>query len=218
MKRYAISEIFCSIQGEGVHTGRLVTFIRFAGCNLACPWCDTNHTVKQQMTIGEIVDAVKALPAFIVVLTGGEPALQIEGGFISALAFAGYPTHLETNGTVDIRSLVHFIDWITVAPKAGTKIAIPSGCIDEVKVVLDGVINPEDYAYPDEELERFIAPCWTECPAYKLNGTLSFDAWKNNYAEARDANSNAIGRAVAYVKEHPHWRLGLQTHKLIGIR
>ena len=144
-----INEIFYSLQGEGHHTGYPSVFIRFSGCNLQCPFCDTRHNEGVLMTDTDIVHAVNLYKADWVVLTGGEPSLWIDEGFIRLLHQAtGKKIAIETNGT---NHLPDGIDWVTVSPKTCMADMIGNPEIkveraDEVKVVdtgqdLEGYFN-----------------------------------------------------------------------------
>ena len=110
-----INEIFYSLQGEGYHTGTPSTFVRFSGCNLRCPFCDTRHEDGTWMTDEDIVSCVAGHPARHVVLTGGEPSLFIDETFVASIKEkTGKFIAIETNGT---HSLPQNIDWITLSPK-----------------------------------------------------------------------------------------------------
>ena len=109
---YRVNEIFYSLQGEGYWTGTPMVFLRFSGCNLKCPFCDTDHSSYQEMSAGEIVaemlqaggDCRRAC------VTGGEPSLQLDKALVEALHGAGFEVHVETNGT---RPLPAGVDWVT---------------------------------------------------------------------------------------------------------
>ncbi|MCF0193791.1 MAG: radical SAM protein [Bacteroidaceae bacterium] len=151
IERYRINEIFASVQGEGYWTGTAVVFVRFAFCNLHCPFCDTDFSDYTEMTIDEILAEVNRYAPQTIVLTGGEPALQVNIQLIDALHAAGKRIHIETNGT---RSLPPTIDWVTLSPKdAPTVIEY----FDELKVVFEGQ-NLEQY---DRYVcsNRFLQPC-----------------------------------------------------------
>lgn len=186
---YKIKEIFYSLQGEGCHTGMPAVFVRFSGCNLRCPWCDTDFTTHTELTANEILDAVQHLQQapLLVILTGGEPSLQVDDILINALHAAGYTIAIETNGT---HHLPQGIDWITCSPKEGSTLTIKSA--DEVKVVYTG-INPEHWK------DEIHTSNWLLQPLAKVDIT----------------NTDEV---VQYVLGHPEWRLSLQTHKLIGLR
>lgn len=199
MKR--INNIFYSLQGEGRNTGRAAVFIRFAGCNLRCSFCDTEFESYREMSDEEILDAVKTLvPSnqtpfplggvggrLLIVLTGGEPTLQVDEAFVDLLHQHDYEVAMESNGT---RFAPRNLDWFTVSPKQSP---IRQHC-NEVKVVFVDAGH-----VPDIDLEAdyyYLQPC-----------------------DVGDAERNkAITQAcVEYIKQHPQWRLSLQTHKLIDI-
>ena len=132
-----ISEIFYSLQGEGFHSGTPAVFIRGAGCNLACTFCDTDFSLKEKLTPEEIVERIAQYPAKFVVLTGGDPTIQPEGfkKLIGLLHQAGYYVTMETNGTsADTLG----VDWITVSPKLsqGGEWMLRKG--NELKLVYEG--------------------------------------------------------------------------------
>ena len=142
VKTYSINEMFYSLQGEGYHVGTPAVFIRFAGCNLACPFCDTQHRHGTRKTLDEIVDFVAGHKARLVVLTGGEPALQVDAALVEELHAIGKYVAIETNGTHTVPS---GIDWITLSPKD--------------RFVVDGVAPPP---YADiRTSHRFLQPCDT---------------------------------------------------------
>ena len=144
---YKVNEIFYTLQGEGAHSGIPAVFVRFSGCNLHCPWCDTEFTSHTDMTAEEIVAEALSLYDIpnerrrMVVLTGGEPSLQVDKPLIDALHQAGFYICIETNGT---HPLPDGIDWITCSPKM---VCPPSSLalkkVNEVKVVFTGDYNPE---------------------------------------------------------------------------
>ena len=134
-KTYKINEIFYSLQGEGFYTGTPSVFVRFSGCNLSCPFCDTDHNQGVMMTADEIAAAVNAFPASHVVLTGGEPSLFVDDELTAALH--GHFIAMETNGTHPVAAGV---DWITMSPKSdfvdGAE-PVLTEC-DELKLVYTG--------------------------------------------------------------------------------
>lgn len=127
-----VNEIFYSIQGEGVHTGVPAVFVRFSGCNLKCGFCDTDHFSGTVMTEEEIVERVKAFPATTVIITGGEPSLQLTSGLVDRLHSCGRRVHVETNGT---GVLPGNVDWITCSPKTPDCVLHD---VDELKLVYQG--------------------------------------------------------------------------------
>lgn len=191
-----INEIFHSLQGEGYHAGTPAVFVRFAGCNLGCPFCDTDHSAGTDMTTDEIVAEVGRYPARLVVLTGGEPALQLTDDLVDALHRAGKRVAVETNGTC---RLPKSIDWITLSPKdafVGPSAAPVLRRADEIKVVFDGQHEP--CSYPGiEAAHRFVQPCDT--------------------GDAR-RNAELTRQAVDFCLANPDWRLSLQIHKILKIK
>ena len=127
-----VNEIFYSLQGEGHYTGTPAVFVRFSGCNLSCDFCDTRHQSFTPMTEREIVDAVCAHPCRHVVITGGEPSLQLTGSLVEMLHDAGRYVQVETNGT---GSLPPSVDWVTCSPKQGP---YALRRVDELKIVYTG--------------------------------------------------------------------------------
>lgn len=206
---YAVKEIFYTLQGEGANAGRAAVFCRFAGCNLwsgreqdragaDCTFCDTDFVGADGpgggrfATAGDLVEACAAAcgeaGVGLVVLTGGEPMLQVDDALIEALHARGFTIAIETNGTLPVpRS----IDWVCVSPKAGTELKQRSG--DELKLVYPQAdLGPEAVAgLPFTH--RFLQPM--DGPEVEAN----------------------TQRAIVYCKQHPAWRLSLQTHKLLGI-
>ncbi|MFG6390831.1 MAG: 7-carboxy-7-deazaguanine synthase QueE [Candidatus Amulumruptor sp.] len=131
-KRYRVNEIFYSLQGEGVYTGVAAVFVRFSGCNRCCSFCDTDFDAFTELTASEIVSVVREYPAETVILTGGEPAMQIDDAIVDALHAAGCRIHVETNGSLP---LPEGIDWVTCSPKDRN---IRLSRADEVKLVFTG--------------------------------------------------------------------------------
>ena len=141
---YRINEIFYTLQGEGAHSGIPAVFVRFSGCNLRCPWCDTEFAEYTEMSAEQIIAEMQALYDVpnqrrkMCVLTGGEPSLQIDKALTDALHAADFYICVETNGT---HPLPDDIDWITCSPKEGSKLALKRA--NEVKVVFTGTYDPE---------------------------------------------------------------------------
>ena len=191
-----VNEIFYSLQGEGFFTGTPSIFIRFSGCNLKCPFCDTDHSQYTEMSPQEIAKASSAYPATHVVLTGGEPSLQVTEELIELLHAEGKFVAIETNGTHPIPDN---IDWITFSPKDAyvqSEAAVPFiKAANEIKLVFNGK-SVKDY-HTVRVQHRFMQPCDTGNEA--LNNTI-------------------IKGAIDYCMTHPQWRLSLQTHKIIHIR
>jgi 7-carboxy-7-deazaguanine synthase (Cx14CxxC type) len=209
---YAVKETFLTLQGEGAQTGRAAVFLRFAGCNLwsgreedraaaICRFCDTDFKdvngpgggkfASAEALAGAVAQAWRADEAAarkLVVCTGGEPLLQLDGPLIEALHRRGFEIAVETNGTIAAPA---GLDWICVSPKAGTVLAQRSG--DELKLV---------YPQPGAEPESFSVLNFRHFFLQPMDGP------------SREANTDL---AVAYCMDHPQWRVSLQTHKLMGI-
>lgn len=191
-----VNEIFYSLQGEGYHSGTPAVFVRFSGCNLRCPFCDTQHEEGVEMSETEIVEAVKAYPASLVVVTGGEPAMQLTEGLVDALHAAGKYVSVETNGTLPLPKNV---DWITLSPKdiwVGPQAAPVFSHADELKLLFDGTHEPSQYSHI-AVAHRFLQPC-----------DMGNDA----------RNAEIMQATVDYIKKNPAWRLSLQIHKILKIR
>lgn len=217
---YSVKECFYTLQGEGARGGRAAVFCRFSGCNLwsgrerdragaVCNFCDTDFRGTDGDGGGRF-DTAAALAARVaacwrpesldvpadapaarpyVVCTGGEPLLQLDGPLIAALHAHGFEIAVETNGTLPVPAGV---DWVCVSPKAAATLAQTTG--DELKLVFPQPLAP---------------PARFEALAFRHHFLQPMDG------PALAANTAA---AVAYCKAHPRWRLGLQLHKLIGIR
>lgn len=195
-----VNEIFYSLQGEGYWAGRAAVFVRLSGCNLKCPFCDTKHETYVDMSESDIVAEVLRYPAKHVVITGGEPAMQLSASLTEALKRAGFYVQIETNGSVLISDdVLKNIDWVTCSPKSGLPVI---SRIDELKVLFFSEDNRDRL----EILER---------DALKRGALLSLQPCDvGNEEQNRGISMNA----VEYVKAHPSWRLSLQTHKLLDIR
>lgn len=129
---YAIAEIFYSLKGEGRWTGHPMVFIRLAGCNQECSWCDTDHNITKVLSAEDILSYVNQYPTNRVVITGGEPLLQDLSPLLKELHLNDKHIHLETNGTIRIPAEYHF-DWIAVSPKHDSVHNVVLCRADEVK-------------------------------------------------------------------------------------
>ena len=209
---YSVKEIFYTLQGEGMHAGRPAVFCRFAGCNLwtgreadrgtaVCRFCDTDF-VGTDGTLGGKFDAAAALASTIdacwpadvrgrrlVVLTGGEPLLQVDTLLVEALHAHGFEIAVETNGTLEPPP---GLDWICVSPKAGAPLKLRRG--NELKVVV-----PQ----PGQDLDALAG--------------LAFEHFLLQPMDGPGIRENTR-RAVELCMADPRWRLSVQTHKTIGIR
>jgi 7-carboxy-7-deazaguanine synthase len=207
---YAVKEIFYTLQGEGANAGTPAVFCRFAGCNLwsgrevdrakaVCQFCDTDFVGTdgerggRYTTAAALADACRAACTAtegptLIVLTGGEPMLQVDQNLIDALHARAFSVAIETNGTLPA---LDTIDWICVSPKAGAELKQTRG--DELKLV-----------YPQDGIDpaRYLAFAFKHRFLQPMDGP------------ARDANTI---RAIAYCKANPAWRLSVQTHKILGI-
>ena len=153
MKAFRVNDIFYSLQGEGRNTGRAAVFIRFAGCNMKCSFCDTEFNSFTEMTADEIVKAIADYPARFVVLTGGEPTLQVGEDFIDLLHAHGYEVAMESNGTLPAPKN---LDWLTVSPKGKSISSVRQP--DEIKIVFES----------EESLNRILTDMHPslECSSY----------------------------------------------------
>lgn len=208
---YAVKEIFKTLQGEGAQMGRAAVFCRFAGCNLwsgrevdratsVCAFCDTDFVGMDGTKGGRFADADELADAIAVewagpsdnryvVLTGGEPLLQVDDALVAALHERGFEIGVETNGTQPAPA---GLDWICVSPQADADLVLQSG--HELKLVY-----PQEAALPN----RF--------------EHLSFDHFFLQPMDSPTAAAN-LEATIAYCTENPRWRLSLQSHKMIGIR
>ena len=191
MSRYRVNEIFYSLQGEGANTGRPAVFVRFSGCNLRCPFCDTDFRNGIDMSGDAILRQLAEYPARFVVLTGGEPALQVDDDLVQRLHLAGYTVAIETNGTLP---LPDGIDWVTVSPKEGGAVMLTHA--DELKIVYVGQ-DVERYAQTIQAPLHYLQPC--------------SQLQEGNLTDNRET-------VIDYCLRHPHWRLSLQTHKILHIQ
>lgn len=220
MKTYTVREVFHTLQGEGSEAGRAATFVRFTGCNAwsghekdrerdhvrtgaSCAlWCDTDFARGDRMELDALVALVRetaahhGAPSPLVVLTGGEPLLQVDQHLVRALHKAGHRVAVETNGSI-VPPFVEELDHVTVSPKwlderwklcRGTDLKLVVPAFDPGRA-LELVSEAED---PD----------------------LAFRHW---FVQPQDGHAGAQAWAKAFALGNPRWRLGLQTHKLIGL-
>ena len=207
---YSVKECFLTLQGEGVQAGSRAVFLRFSGCNLwsgreqdrdtaQCRFCDTHFVGTDGKGGGkfnsadELASRVASLwgegtDQRLVVITGGEPMLQLDDTLLEALHGRGFRVALETNGTLPALA---GLDWICVSPKAGTSIVQRSG--NELKLV-----------WPQEGVDPTELETW------------SFDHFLVQPMDC-EARAEALRAAVALAMERPKWRLSLQTHKVVGL-
>lgn len=213
---YAVKEMFLTLQGEGVQAGRRAVFLRFAGCNLwsgreqdrrdaVCRFCDTDFVGTDGLGGGKFADADALADAALafwgegvaghyIVLTGGEPMLQVDDALVDALHARGFTIAIESNGTIAAHP---GIDWVCISPKAGSDIVQRSG--NELKLV---------WPQPDG--------------GHDLSEVAAMEAWAFDHhllqpLDDSHAADNARA-AVALVMDRPHWRLTVQAHKYLGLR
>jgi 7-carboxy-7-deazaguanine synthase len=209
---YAVKEIFLTLQGEGVHAGRRAVFLRFAGCNLwtgreedrataICQFCDTDFVGMDGENGGRYAaDALAAKVAALwgegsahryVVLTGGEPMLQVDDALVDALHRLGFEIAIESNGTIATH---HGIDWICISPKAGSDVVQKTG--NELKLV-----------WPQTGSDMAAIEAW------------KFDHFLLQPMDSGDDNTNTANRnaAIEQAMLRPQWRISLQNHKLLGL-
>jgi len=207
---YAVKECFLTLQGEGVQSGSRAVFLRFAGCNLwsgreqdrasaQCSFCDTDFVgtdgegggkFASPADLAEHVERMwgKGSEKRLVVITGGEPMLQLDPALVDALHARGFKIAAETNGTIEATP---GIDWICVSPKAGTNVVQRSG--DELKLV-----------WPQEGIDPVELERW------------SFDHFLVQPMDC-EMRQEAIEAAVSLAMDRPKWRLTLQAHKVLGL-
>ena len=199
-----VNEIFYSLQGEGHYTGTPAVFVRFAGCNLRCWFCDTDFEKGDEMSEDEIVEAVLQYPTRYVVITGGEPTLQITASLCDKLHAHGLYLMMETNGTRPLPEGCQ-VDWITCSPKlidveeGKRKIAtIRLRHIDELKVVFEDSPTQDMTLYEQIPATEYrLQPCDTQDPL---------------------CNQAILNKTIKYILQHPKWKLSLQTHKILHVR
>ena len=198
MDKFPVMEHFYTIQGEGMHSGTAAYFIRLGGCDVGCVWCDVKESwdanVHPQMSTHDLIEILKEVDADTVVLTGGEPAMYDLTNLVEGVKLIGKKVHIETSGAYPI--LGNF-DWITFSPKKfKAPIATEVQKADELKVV---VFNKSDFKWAELYAEQVNENC-------KLYLQPEWSKEKQMAAEI-----------VEYVKEHPQWKISLQTHKYLNI-
>jgi 7-carboxy-7-deazaguanine synthase len=212
---YRVTESFLTLQGEGFHAGRKAVFLRLSGCNLwngleqgraagkadCAKWCDTWFLGKLRMSAEDILQRVNGLwphdgSQRFVVITGGEPLLQLDQPLIDVLKDDGWEVAVETNGTVEPKFNLDHV-WVCCSPKKGSTLAI--GSADELKVVVPGGWSEEDIldlARKVASSEKWVQPADLQSP---------------------EANRQSKDIAIAFVLKHPGWRVSVQGHKVLGV-
>lgn len=197
MIQYNLSELFPSRQGEGANTGRPAVFIRLSGCNLACPWCDTDHRTRRQVGLETLLEEVTSFGIGSIILTGGEPLVHPHWeALVRALRARNLWVALETNATVPLTPDQHALfNYIAASPK--TK-AFALRQANELRLVADGTLSAQscrDIAARLQAQRHYISPCWR-------NGRF---AWNEALELLAELNS-----------DRPLWSLSVQVHKLAG--
>lgn len=253
-KRYAIVEVFATLQGEGRWAGRRAVFLRFAGCNMwngipadrwkgqgACAmWCDTNFAKGEPMSLEQVLDEVNNAwdgaptglaghEARMIVISGGEPTLQLDELLVKALKMAGWYVAIETNGTNDTDAL-QLCDHVCVSPKKGSDLAVYRA--DELKVVLPGGVpnTVKDHQWTTEELhqlaafgewgELFVQPQDVTETAHVEQTYLHTisKAKPGEYPSGAVQFADNVRTCLDFLEVSPGWRLSFQTHKLLNIK
>jgi organic radical activating enzyme len=195
---YPVMEHFYTLQGEGFHQGKAAYFIRLGGCDVGCTWCDVKESWAfsghPQMSVDSLVSAIRATPATIAVITGGEPLLHNLDSLTLAIREAGISTHIETSGS---SSLSGSWDWICLSPK---KFKPPMEdslrAANELKVI---VYNQSDFKWAEDYAPRVSGSC-------KLYLQPEWSRFEK-----------MIPSIISYIRENPKWELSLQIHKYINI-
>lgn len=194
---YPLMEDFFTIQGEGVHSGRAAYFIRLAGCDVKCWWCDVKDSWDEEkhpkVETGQIVQRAKNSGAKFAVITGGEPLLHDLNPLTMHLKQEGMQVHIETSGS---SPLTGYLDWITLSPKRFKKpLDEIFPYVDELKVI---VLKNKDIEWAEENSAK--------CPA--STKLLLQPEWET---------PESIQLIVDYVKKNPEWGISLQTHKFMNV-
>ncbi len=202
LKEIAINKIYYSIQGEGFHTGTPAIFIRIAGCNLSCSYCDTDFSLRESLTYESILERIARFPAELVILTGGEPTIQAEAlrELVTLLHRNKYYVALETNGTSPDTMGV---DWVTVSPKLtqGGEWGLRHG--DELKLI-----------YEEQNLSVFEKSGFTHY--YLQPMEIRTEKWGRGERDVKKTR-NQLEITIDAVKKNPKWKLSFQIHKELGI-
>ena len=209
--KYRMREIFSTIQGEGRNTGLPATFIRFAGCNLSCPWCDTHRHAKIFLSLPEIMAKVRKFKNRAVIITGGEPTVVTGiGDVLKKLKDEGYWIALETNGLKSIPELDLF-DYIAVSPKYFYRAKYMGESIiqkaDEVRIVAE---SPGMEEFCRKMREKISAKDYYISPLDE-KGKMHYRRAFNLMLKLNESLS--IKTAI-----WPPWALSIQTHKVLGLK
>ena len=193
-----LMESFYTIQGEGFHSGKAAYFIRLAGCDVGCSWCDVkdswNEKAHPKVEISSIITSANQSKSRIAIITGGEPLMYNLEALTKNLKRNGFQTHLETSGA---HELTGEWDWICLSPKKFKK-PLPKvfDKADELKVI---VYNNNDYLWAEKMAEKVT----TECKLFLQ------PEWSKS--------KEMLPKIIEYVKDNPHWEISLQVHKFMDI-
>lgn len=207
VRRYAVKEMFHTVQGEGYHAGTAAVFIRLTGCNLwtgreedrpkaICDFCDTDFIGTDgenggRYTAHELAEKARSIAGGTVlcVVTGGEPLLQLDALMVEELQCRGFEVAVETNGTIELPPSRHGIDWVCCSPKDPEHIKLTRA--DELKVVVPSKVDPL-LVVDDVEADHY-------------------------FVQPKDGDPTGVETAVDFVKSFPLWRISTQCHKIWGI-
>lgn len=197
---YKINEIFYSLQGEGARSGSANIFVRFAGCNLACSYCDTEFTSFSEMNLPDLLDKIYQTSnvCFNIIFTGGEPLLQLDQNLCQSLKGSGYNIAIETSGSLPPREISpNLIDWISISPKVSehaTSKNFKGWHVNELRYV-----RSSDQSIPAPMIQAdhyFLSPMFSGNILPKEN----------------------LDHCIDLIKKNPNWKLSLQQHKFWGMR
>ena len=196
--QYPLMEYFYTLQGEGFHQGKAAYFLRLAGCDVGCVWCDVkeswNRDAHPETSVGEMLDLIGQTPAQLVVITGGEPFMYNLKPLIDALHHQGLNVHIETSGAYPVSGNA---DWICVSPKK-FKAPLPDilPLADELKVV---IYHKSDFDWAEKHAAAITADC------------------KRYLQPEWEKSAEMTPLIIDYIKENPAWRFSLQMHKFIQV-
>ena len=196
--QYPVMEMFYSLQGEGYHQGRAAYFIRLAGCDVGCVWCDVKESWDASkhpvLSIEEIVSSALAHPGRLAIITGGEPLLYNLDALTTALKKAGFEINMETSGSSPMSGKW---DWVCLSPKKfKAPLSESIAAASELKVV---IFNKHDFEWAETYAQQVPASC-------KL------------YLQPEwDKANEMMPSIIDYVKTHPKWELSAQLHKYIQV-
>lgn len=205
MKKYKVKEIFGpTIQGEGTHAGKVVSFLRFANCNRwngkaeskpksICNYCDTDFVGGEEMDVYDIIMALKKIKCDTVILSGGEPTLQMTDNLLYQMKIAGFEIHLETNGSRDIGDMLRYLDHVTMSPKQNRTRTRLRSC-DDLKILFPFIAKD----ITAESFKDF--PC-----THRILQPVERDG------------DMATSETIKELYQLRDWKLGLQLHKILGV-